>query len=254
MWFIYSIDLYAWGFYSHKFKTFCNILAIFCLRVILRLLGTGSAQLWWSGGLLVQIPPWPCCPLAVAKENQRWPQCLSDVCQVPGSISSHRNTTVAQHSFGQLRSSWCFHSSPAPGEALGDEEKCPGQGVFKEKNNLELVQNLAGLHSPEHPVLSLVMPLFKNKQIFAIIYWHCMKSNASSNSFFLVFFIETRLSKKSVSIGNRTWGQFLPVWQFSSCDLLLGTAYSSPGPEQWRSQTKAAPTVGKGCWRSGPLP
>lgn len=72
-----------------------------------------------------------------------------------------------------------------------------------------------------------------------------MKSNASSNSFFLGFFIETRHSKKSISIGNRTRGQFLPVWQFSSCDSLPGTAYSSPGLEQWRSQTKAAHTAGE---------
>lgn len=148
VWFIYSIDLYAWAFYNHKFKTSCNILAIFCLRVILRLLGTGSAQLWWSGEVAGAIPPWPCCPLAVAKENQPGPQCLCDICQVPASISSFRNTTVAQHSFRQLRSTWCFHSSPAPGEALADEEKCPGQGVFKEKNNLELVQNLAQPQAP----------------------------------------------------------------------------------------------------------
>lgn len=89
------------------------------------------------------------------------------------------------------------------------------------------------------------MQLFKNKQLFAIICWHSMKSNASSNSFFLGFFIETRHSKKSISIGNRTRGQFLPVWQFSSCDSLPGTAYSSPGLEQWRSQTKAAHTAGE---------
>lgn len=50
IWFMYSTDLYAWCFYSHKFyKTLYNILAMFFLGVILRLLEeTERAQIQWN--------------------------------------------------------------------------------------------------------------------------------------------------------------------------------------------------------------
>lgn len=141
MWFIYSIDLYAWGFYSHKFQTFCNILAVFCLRVILRLLGTGSAQLWWSGGLLVQFHTDHAVTL-------QWPKRISTgvmsvKCQdqyLHTEIPLWLNTPLG--SWAVADASILVLARVDTREALGDEEKCPGQGIFKEKNNPELVQNL----------------------------------------------------------------------------------------------------------------
>lgn len=81
-------------------------------------------------------------------------------------------------------------------EALGDEEKCPRQGVFKEKNNPELVQNLEGLHSPEHPMLSRSCNSLKTSnflQLFAGTTWKALPPPILS---FWFFFIETRHWKK----------------------------------------------------------
>lgn len=125
---------------------------------------------------------------------------------------------------------------PASGEASVDEDKCPGQ-TFSRRRVRSRIQSRIGAESgmSVQPWAPCVVPshaiLWKQATFCScLLAFH--EKQCPLQFFLSGLFIETRQSKKCSSIGNRTWGQFLPVWQFSPCDPLPATAYSSLGLEQ----------------------
>lgn len=76
------------------------------------------------------------------------------------------------------------------------------------------------------------MQFFKNEQLFAIICWHPMKSNAPFNSFFLDFLLKPGSQKNAVLLETGHEESFRLCGNFLLAICSQRQAYSSPGLEQ----------------------
>lgn len=127
---------------------------------------------------------------------------------------------------------------PESGEALANEDKCPGYKVSRARSRIKSRTGAA----PSTPLCHYPCSSLKMSHLlqFAGIAWNTIPP--SILSFWTFYWNQT---VKNMWFYWKQDMRTVFVWQYSHCDLLLVAAHSSPEHKQWSSQTKMGRTAGE---------